>query len=107
MRRTETYTETNHFWECDICGHRLTHHRICIGCGKDICNDCIIWQEYDPFTGDHNGDYPTCVCGDCDRYLSKLFESDVRPIQEKIKHLNQEIEALRHKWLLACRSKSI
>ena len=81
---------------CDDCGKQIGRQDMacsvakCEICGKDLCNKCIGYEEY------NTGDYRTVYC-------SKCWEigTDYR---NKIEKLESEIDSLDEEWHKKCNS---
>lgn len=100
MLHATSVTKTETFRTCDDCGKRLEHNRHCIGCGKDVCNQCGNWWYNNPFTGNDYGDYPELVCERC-KNLADLVAPEAISIQAKA---DAQIETIIQGWLDKCKS---
>jgi hypothetical protein len=82
---------------CDDCGTEIKIGLACMAakcayCGKDLCKDCIAYE--DPSWGDYRG---TLWCKDC-----WDIGEDYRLL---IKHHQAEVESLYNEWQTKCKER--
>jgi hypothetical protein len=67
-----------------------------LGCKKDLCIQCRILLDIDPWTGETNlGDHLDALCGVCNDKL--------KPYKKKAQVLQNELEDLYLDWLAKCK----
>lgn len=88
---------------CDLCGNERGGDFVgnCLYCGRDFCKQCMRQWEYDPWTGDDNGDYWPSVCNDCDAKVQK-YAKMAKAIRDRA---DKAIEEQRLQWLIECKPK--
>ena len=88
---------------CDLCGEERVGDSIgnCQYCGRDFCNQCRKQWEYDPWTGEYNGDYWRDVCEDCDAKV-QVYATTAKAIRDRA---DMDVEELRLQWLDDCKPK--
>lgn len=83
---------------CDFCGQSDRHIKKCVGCQKDVCDQCGQYQFVDPWTGDDNGDYAPLICKSCDEALRPYYNTALA-IRTRA---DADIEELEKRWRDEC-----
>lgn len=98
----ETEEKKTTYYICDICALRISVYvRKCSGCERDICSNCRTGLEYDPWTGEYNGDYREYLCHSCAKVLTP-FAKRAKEIYESAL-LN--IDFLTKEWQSQCKAE--
>jgi hypothetical protein len=89
---------TEYYKYCDVCGARIIKGLACSKakceyCGKDLCEECIGYEEPE------SGDYRTVYCAKC-----WDIGKDYRP---KIEQYEEEVWQLYKEWKDKCKNDTI
>jgi len=79
MKKQIEVKQKKEVYYCDICGKQLSKHRKCEICGRDVCQECSIFFDWDILKPDaFEGDYPSVMCVECwdkgKKYRDKILE---------------------------------
>jgi len=95
IKKEKKEIEINHIF-CDDCGIDITHNnRRCAICGKDVCNKCVGYYEYD-------GDYTTNYCKSC-WIAGEKYREEIKEYENIISQIEDKIENIHDKWINECK----
>ena len=97
--RTKSVTVTKEVVSvhCDVCDASMGQGgHTCCGCNKDICEDCRISWQIDPFWGHDNGICPPSACPDCHESMKSYSVA----AQEAAEAYERTIMELYNNWKL-------
>ena len=88
MKKSIEVTHPQTYYRCDDCECEYQTNSVCYMCGKDICQQCRVFDDAD------DSDYPTRYCKQC-WHVGKKYRRQMNELEFEYE---ETIDKLHQRW---------